>query len=140
MKILVAVDGSKSAVEAAKAAARLASELATPPTLVLMHADAPMMRRVVAELGPEQTRIYHEGNFDYAMKGARTALRRAKVEFTEKQLVGEPAPTIVKAAESGKFDLLVLGSQGRSALKTLMVGSVATKVLSQCSVPVMLVR
>lgn len=139
MKILIAVDGSKASTEAAKAAAKLAHALAEPPTVVLMHADAPLMRRVVAELGLEESQRYHDSNSDHAMKGARAVLRRAGVEFTEKRSIGEAAPSIIKAAHAGKFDLLVLGSQGRSALKNLVVGSVATKVLSQSRVPVLVV-
>lgn len=43
-------------------------------------------------------------------------------------------------AESGKFDLLMMGSHGYSALGNLVMGSVATKVLAGCKVPVLLVR
>ena len=140
MKILLAVDGSKVAIQATKIAVRLVQDLAKPPTLVLMHADAPLMRQVVARIGVEAAQRYHQGNSRLAMKGARAVLKRAGVDFSEKPVVGEPAPSIVKAAEGGKFDLVVMGSQGRTALKTLLLGSVATKVLSQCRVPVMVVR
>jgi nucleotide-binding universal stress UspA family protein len=33
-----------------------------------------------------------------------------------------------------------MGSHGAGALKNLVLGSVATKVLAQCTVPVLLVR
>jgi len=54
--------------------------------------------------------------------------------------VGHAGENIAKMAESGKFDLLVMGSHGHSALGNLVMGSVATQVLAHCSVPVLLVR
>jgi nucleotide-binding universal stress UspA family protein len=56
------------------------------------------------------------------------------------QKVGAAGEVIAKAADSGKFDLLVMGSHGHSALGNLVMGSVATKVLAHCGVPVLLVR
>ena len=51
--------------------------------------------------------------------------------------VGEP---IGKVADTGKFDLLVMGSHGHGALATLVMGSVTTQVLANCKVPVLIVR
>ena len=50
------------------------------------------------------------------------------------------ADTIAAMADKGKYDLLVLGSHGHSSLGNLVMGSVATKVVAQCGVPVLLVR
>jgi nucleotide-binding universal stress UspA family protein len=47
---------------------------------------------------------------------------------------------IAKTAESGKFDLVIMGSHGHSAIGNLVMGSVATQVLAHCKVPVLLVR
>jgi nucleotide-binding universal stress UspA family protein len=74
------------------------------------------------------------------LKGAKPVLSRAKVAFTEKVLVGDPAPKILKFIKSSKCDLLVMGSRGLGAFKNLVLGSVATKILSKCDVPVTLVR
>lgn len=140
MKILIPVDGSKTAAEAVKYAIQLARSFAEPPSLTLLHADTPLMRRVAAELGTEGTRTYHAGNHEYALKAARTALRRAKLAFDEKTVVDDAAPAIIKAAKAGKYELVVMGSQGRTALGTVFLGSVAQKVLSQSNVPVLVVR
>jgi len=53
---------------------------------------------------------------------------------------GHVATEIVDAAERGKFDLLLLGSKGRSALKDLLMGSVAKRVAELSKVPVLLVK
>ncbi|MEG0946729.1 MAG: universal stress protein, partial [Comamonas sp.] len=39
-----------------------------------------------------------------------------------------------------KFDLIIMGTHGHGSLGKLVMGSVSTKVLANCSVPVMLVR
>ena len=50
------------------------------------------------------------------------------------------ADEIVKAAAEGGFDMIVMGAKGRSALKDLLLGSVAQRVLSTAKIPVMLVK
>ena len=52
----------------------------------------------------------------------------------------DAGPAIVKAAKAGKFDLVVMGSHGRTALASALLGSVAAKVLSHSTVPVLIVR
>ena len=53
---------------------------------------------------------------------------------------GPVAKTIAKVAQSGKFDLLVMGSHGHGALANLVMGSVSTQVLALCKVPLLIVR
>jgi nucleotide-binding universal stress UspA family protein len=53
---------------------------------------------------------------------------------------GMAGEVIAKTAESGKFDLVIMGSHGHSAIGNLVMGSVATQVLAHCKVPVLLVR
>ena len=61
-------------------------------------------------------------------------------DHTAAKRVGEPAPVIVKAAHEGAFDLIAMGTQGHTALATLMLGSVSAKVLAESAVPVLLLR
>jgi len=53
---------------------------------------------------------------------------------------GSAVQAIVEKAESLKPDLIVMGTRGRSALGTLMLGSVANGVLGNCTIPVLLIR
>jgi nucleotide-binding universal stress UspA family protein len=140
MRILVAVDGSPIAVRAARYAARLALALREPAQVVLLSVDAPLLRAVAVELGVHGVEKYHAENGAYAVKAARSALNRLKIQYDVKMLVGDAAETIVKHAESGKFDLIVMGSHGRTAFKSLFLGSVSTKVLAHSRVPVTVVR
>jgi len=47
---------------------------------------------------------------------------------------------LAKAAAAGRFDMVMMGSHGHSALGSLVMGSVATQVLAHCDVPVLLIR
>ena len=54
--------------------------------------------------------------------------------------IGSVAELITETAANGKFDLIVMGSKGRTALKDLLMGSVAQRVSALSSVPVLLVK
>ncbi|WP_117237667.1 universal stress protein [Thermus sediminis] len=60
------------------------------------------------------------------------------VEATGEVKEGVPIPTIVEAAKG--FDLLVMGTHGRTGLDKLLLGSVTEGVLHRVSVPVLVVR
>jgi nucleotide-binding universal stress UspA family protein len=47
---------------------------------------------------------------------------------------------IAKAANEAKVDLVVMGSHGHSALGSLVMGSVTSRVMANCTAPVLIVR
>jgi nucleotide-binding universal stress UspA family protein len=53
---------------------------------------------------------------------------------------GDPAATIVDAAEASHADLVAMATHGRTGLRHLLLGSVAEQVLHRVRVPVLLVR
>jgi nucleotide-binding universal stress UspA family protein len=55
-------------------------------------------------------------------------------------LYGRPAEAIVEYAQAVDVDTIVMGTHGRSGLKRLFMGSVASAVLRSSSVPVIVVR
>lgn len=140
MRILVAVDGSPVAVRAARYAARLSLALKGIPQVVLLSVDAPLLMAVAVELGVHGVEKYHAENGAFALKAVKSSLNRLHVQYETKLLIGDPAERIVKHAKAGKFDLVVMGSHGRSAFKSLFLGSVTTKVIAHSQVPVTIVR
>lgn len=53
---------------------------------------------------------------------------------------GTVVQAIISKAESLKPDLIVMGTRGRSALGSLILGSVTNGVLANCKIPVLLIR
>jgi nucleotide-binding universal stress UspA family protein len=67
---------------------------------------------------------------------ARSAGAKAAVTILE----GRPADRIVHAARVRRADLIVMGTRGRTGLPRLLLGSVASRVVSMSPCPVLTVR
>jgi nucleotide-binding universal stress UspA family protein len=140
MRIVLAVDGSPMAARAARHVAKLAARFKAPPKIVLLTVDPPMMPGVERKIGKATVQKIHEANTDEALRDARAILDKAGVAYEERRIVGEVAPSIIEACGKAPCDLLVMGSRGRGALKSAVLGSVALKILAGSKVPVTLVR
>ena len=64
--------------------------------------------------------------------------KKKGVRITGKVVNGHPADEIIK--ESKKYDLIVMGSLGRSGMSHLLMGSVAEKVVRFAACPVLVIR
>ncbi len=53
---------------------------------------------------------------------------------------GDPAKNIIDLANSGEFDMVVMGHRGHSVAEDFIIGSVAMKVISKSSIPVMVIK
>jgi nucleotide-binding universal stress UspA family protein len=62
-----------------------------------------------------------------------------KSEIIE-DVVSRIGGAIVKYAENEKVDLIVVGTRGRSSLKRMLIGSVASDILHDAHCPVMIVK
>jgi nucleotide-binding universal stress UspA family protein len=71
-------------------------------------------------------------------KGLATAQGLAAVEAAT--AVGEPAYEIVAFAKEQAFDLVVVGTHGRTGLTHALMGSVAERVVRKAPCPVLTVR
>ena len=140
MKILLAVDGSKHALHAAKWLAKNAALFAAPLEIVLFNADPGLMKAVERKLGRRETERYYDENADYAFKSARKVLADAGLSFLERFVVGDAATAIAANAKREHCDLVLMGTRGQGALRQALLGSVAAKVIGQSGVPVLVVR
>ncbi|ATB39966.1 Universal stress protein family [Cystobacter fuscus] len=57
--------------------------------------------------------------------------------LTQKLVMGEPSAAVIQVAESGGFNLIVMGTHGRRGLPRLLLGSVAQRVVSRAPCPVL---
>jgi nucleotide-binding universal stress UspA family protein len=142
MKILVATDGSKSALQAVKYAAKLVGLLqvgAHSISLVNVHDDTGL-RHAKAFVGRAAVADYLLELGEKDLEPARKLLEAANIQHDMVQRNGHAAQEIIDCAEEGKFDLIVMGSKGRGGVADLLMGSVATRVLAAAKPPVLLVK
>jgi nucleotide-binding universal stress UspA family protein len=75
-----------------------------------------------------------------SMKRLMATLEKAKVKAKSLLLRGSAHDQIIKAAKSKKADMIVIGTHGRTGLSKLFMGSVAGRVVSTATCPVLTVR
>jgi nucleotide-binding universal stress UspA family protein len=137
MKVLVATDGSEHSMKAVQRGLELAEKQGAQVTLMSVA-------------------YYVQGDFDSMPMNiqdkledeARNALKKAKALFDAKNIPVEtvleaglvPANLIINKAQEGKFDRIIVGSTGMSALERVLMGSTAAKVVAHAPCEVTVVR
>jgi nucleotide-binding universal stress UspA family protein len=143
VKILLLVDGSAFTTKAAQYLADHFGVLKGKLELQLLHVTHPVPRAVgVGKLGDGKGLIssFYADEGVAALAPAEEILKKAKLAFTYTHEVGDVGKNVRAFTEKNQIDLLVMGSHGHGALKSLLMGSTATKVLASCKVPVLVVR
>ena len=143
MKILIACDGSPSALKAVTAAVHLVQQLAVPEaqavTLINVHDDVGL-RHAKVMVGKGAVVDYLREISEEELRLARALLDAAGVKHDMEIRTGHVAQEIARCADEGHYDLIVLGAKGRGAMADLLLGSVAQRVMAMANVPVMLVK
>lgn len=139
MKILIAVDGSDYTK---RMLAYLAANewLATANQYTVLTVVPEVPKRAASFVDANTVKEYYEEEAQKVLTPVREFFTQKGVDAQFVYKLGHPAEVIANEASQGKFDLLALGSHGHGVLGNLIMGSVATKVLSLCKVPVLLLR
>lgn len=140
-RILVPTDFSEGAEAALRLSSDLSHRFAAPLTLVYVFepADYPLPNGYVVFTSEQFNRVIAELEQRLA-QARRAALDAGATEVTTRILRGSAPSEITQLAEEGAFDLIVMGTQGRSGLKHLLLGSVAERVMRTAPCPVLTVR
>ena len=140
MKILVAADGSRYSKRMLAYLAAHDEWLGPRHSYTVLTVVPQVPARAAAALPKEVLKAHHEEEVERVLKPIRSffAKQGLAADFVAK--TGNAGDTIAAIANKGKFDLAMLGSHGHGVLGNLVLGSVATKVVANSSVPVLLVR
>ena len=122
MKILLAIDGSAYTK-------RMLAYLGAHEELFGANAEYTAMT-VVAAVPPQVTHFIDKQILDKEYRRNVTMLHR----------VGHAADLIAETATSGTFHLLIMGSHGYSGVKSLLLGSVSSRVMALCATPTLIIR
>ncbi len=150
MKMLVCTDGSENSQKCIEFAAKMTGECTINEVVLIYVHDS-------AEFFPD----YWQGKYPFTPEEKQSLQKidskmtedrkkifagaldlfadsKAKVETLFK--IGHPAETIVKEADSGAYDLVVIGRRGNSGVKKLFMGSVSSTVLQAVKTNVLIVK
>jgi nucleotide-binding universal stress UspA family protein len=139
-KILVAVDGSPTSVQALREAREVAEKENADVKImtVVIHASA-----YAYAYTPALNQSYEED----AVKNAKKILEEAETVFEgypgkveSIKVHGDAANMIIHQAEKDLPDLLVMGSRGLGGFQRLILGSTASKVLNHVCCNILVVR
>jgi len=138
-KILLPVDFSHSSDAAISFASSLAAD--SEALLMLLHIGENSPAYLAGYGGFSYTPEFHEK----VVKENRELLERIKptipgIKYEHQYLDGNPAKEILGFAERENFDLIVIGSHGRTGLSRLLLGSVAEAVVRGAKCPVLTVK
>ncbi|MEO9319855.1 MAG: universal stress protein [Nitrososphaera sp.] len=145
--IIVPLDGSEQSMRAAKSAVMVAAKYGASVTAVyVVNID-----QYLQSFG-----LYRLSYPDVVKKKIEEAEAEAKGWFAEIQNIADRAgvsfshhvidtphsvvAAIIEYAENEKASLIVIGTRGRSGFKKLLLGSVASGVVTYATCPVLVVR
>jgi nucleotide-binding universal stress UspA family protein len=143
VKILLAVDGSESAVRATRKLVESAAAYKDPPQVevVTVHLPVPHVGGFSGVVVThEMVEQYYREEGQKALAPSKQLLDQAKIRYTPHILVGDIANCIVEHAQKSGCDMIYMGTRGMTAMSNMLVGSIATKVLHLAHVPVVLVH
>jgi len=140
MKILVPVDGSPYTKKMLAYLAAHDEWLGSHHVYTVVHAVPPVPPSAVSVLDKSTLDEYYAEVAEKVFKPIRTFFAKQGLQAQFVSKTGPAAEIIVQAARKGGYDLLVMGSHGHGTLTNLVMGSVATKVLANCTTPVLLIR
>jgi nucleotide-binding universal stress UspA family protein len=157
MMILLPVDGSESSLRALSFAAELAAAL--PASILLLHVldRLPARQQLKDYLTVlEQAPARSEGEIESVrsalsqsgedqgkeiLADAEQLLREKGVKDVSTAIHdGDPTTELLRLAETGKYDMIIMGRRGLGRLKGIFMGSVSHKISNLADCPVVTVK
>lgn len=130
------MDGSGASMHAVRKALEIADAMGGEVTLahVVPHVFVP------AEVPFDSGRLADE-----ALRGGEIMLTQAAAELGRPAmsrvcLKGTPAESLAELADTGGYDLIVVGSKGRGAVARMLIGSTTDRLVHISRKPILVVR
>ena len=150
LRIGIALDGSKYGSAMVRFVAKHRDLFGAAPSVTLLHVVPDLLNLVVPGFfgempvpgfEPAQVEAMQHAALEQAMAAPRKLLAAAGLQGKEVRLIGNnPGDEIAAYVKKAKLDILVLGSHGRGALRSVTLGSVSTRVAAKCRTPLLLIR
>ena len=140
MKIVLAADGSSYTKKALAYLVTHEEFAGADAEIVVVNVQPAVPPRVRSMVGAAAVNDYHREESEKVLKPIEKFLVRHGLRYTSRSAVGSPGTEIVKVANKEKAHLIVMGTHGHGILGRALLGSVAQNVVTDCEVPVLLVK
>lgn len=140
LKMLLPVDGSETSSRAVEEFVRRLDWYREKPEVHLLNVRVPLFGNVSMFISKEEISNYYQEEGLKSLRQARNQLEEAGVAYRHHVIVGEPVTMIVQFAEEIQCDQIIIGPRGLGAIKGLLLGSVASKLIQLSTVPVLLLK
>jgi len=142
LKILLPVDGSPSAVRATETLIETIGWYREAPSIDVLsvHLPVPRVPNLGTFVSKEMIQAYYDDECKAMLAPSVKLLDAAGLRYASHALTGPIAETIVQQAKESGSNMLYMGTRGMSALANMALGSVTTRVLHLCHIPVVLIH
>lgn len=150
MKALIGTDGSDEAVAAAVSGVELLGALESVTIAVVVdHSEVDMRGResgfaggMATDSEAAEARSGINAEAEQALETTRRAVSGAvpSCDVSGQVIEGDAGPALCRLAEELDVDSVVVGSQGKGAIKRALLGSVSAHVVNNAPCPVVVVR
>ncbi|WON72732.1 universal stress protein [Nitrosospira sp. Is2] len=110
------------------------------PEIHLLNVQFPQRGNVPLFIDKESIDRYHREEGLKELQAARELLDRAGLVCHYHIAVGNPPDVIMQYGKEIGCDQIVMGPRGLGAVKRILLGSVASKVIELSTIPVLLIR
>ena len=141
MKILVAVDGSPHTQKALDYLVAHRAMFVEGNELLMVHVCTGVPGHVARHLSRDVLGDYYTEENAKVLEPVKAFLEKQGItNFRVQGRHGHAAEEILKAATEARAELVVMGTHGHGILGRALMGSVATKVVSETDISVLLVQ
>jgi nucleotide-binding universal stress UspA family protein len=140
VKILLPIDGSAASNKAVTDFIQLLGWYKEVPEIHLLNVQLSLHGDISMFIDKDTIQQYHQEGGMKKLQNARELLHQAGLTCHEHIIVGDPAEIIAQFAIEQSFDQIVIGPRGLGAVKSILLGSVASKLIKLSSIPVLVLK
>lgn len=140
LKILIAVDGSETSLDAVRHAIALRDE-GLKVSLVLANVqEPPTFYEMVTVRDPERLAGLGTGAGEHLLQAARQLCDSSGIEYEFEVAAGDPAHTLADVAERYGCTSIVIGASGKGGTGDGWLGSVSHELIHVSNLPVTVIK
>ena len=140
LKFLFPVDGSETSARAVARFINLLDWYKEKPEIHLLNVQLPQRGNVPLFIDKESIALYQQDEGMKELRAARELLDQADIGYQLHITVGTPPDMIIRYAKEINCNQIIIGPRGLGAVRGILLGSVASKIMQLSTIPVLLIK